>query len=128
MLTNNLPKTNDTEETWTWMKIFIEQHVPLNTDGQIKCYFHNYYPCKFLTWTVDTGSLPTRTTIIVKTPTNIDFRLSAIPFTITTEGGPTQVMNDGVAHQDEGFTIDPVVQRYKIYVWFYTFEKPALTP
>jgi hypothetical protein len=74
MLTNNLPKTNDTEETWSWIKIYIEEHIPLNTQGHLKCYFHDYYPCSFVTWTALDGiGPPTRTIIILKTPTNIDF-------------------------------------------------------
>jgi len=119
MLTNNLPKSNDTEQTWSWIKIYIENHVPLHTDGELKCYFHNYYPCSFVSWEVDTSGYPTRTKIVLKTPTNIDFRRSNIPLTITTEGG---------IGNDEGFTIDPVIQRYKIYCWFYTFQTPTVSP
>jgi len=100
MLTNNMPKTNNTEQTWSWIKIYIENHVDLNTDGDIKCYFHNYYPCSFISWTVDTTSGTTRTKIIIKTPSNIDFRRSNIPLTITTEGA---------LGNDEGFVIDPVI-------------------
>ena len=50
MLTNNLPKTNTSTETWSWMKIYIEEHVDINPNGKIKCYFHDYYPCTFLKW------------------------------------------------------------------------------
>jgi hypothetical protein len=58
MLTNNLPKTNDTEETWSWIKIYIEEMVPINDDGQMKCYFHNYYPCSYITWTTNDPGAP----------------------------------------------------------------------
>jgi hypothetical protein len=41
-------------------------------------------------------------------PTNIDFRKSAIPFTITTEGG-ISTLTGNLGKADEGFIIDKVV-------------------
>jgi hypothetical protein len=92
------------------VKIFIEEHVPTPPNGEIKCYFHNFYPCSYLSWTevIPGGTEPSRTIIILSMPTNIDFRKSAIPFTITTEGG-ISTLTANLGKVDEGFIIDKVV-------------------
>jgi hypothetical protein len=55
------------------MKIHIIPNIPKPTDGEFKCYWHKIYPCHFIEWTDDLSTIPTKSIVIVKTPTNIDF-------------------------------------------------------